>query len=877
MKKSKIIIVLTISLVFCFSLLVLLNLPKIPKEEANDAIKYYNYEDLGINSSKKPSEPWLLCETDDGSLYISPGGGDSGEIYKSTDKAENWTQPNGDFSIGSGIHAFWLDQPNDKLYGASDGDIFYIDLTNDSITDLGVPIVGASEPGNAKFSLDVWVMGGDIYCGIFYYDLGVEHFYSINKWGGAAWAEEDKIVWNVVDYPQYWVSLGVVIGGIYYFVEYDGVSSDSKIYSFTAATSTIALLDTVSSTSTTNSRVMSYDGVDIIYFMLEVSTVRKLHGYTISGGSTTEYGDSEIMMMRDCMTGAGLMEKAYHTTEYKVYQLHPNVKHQLYFIAKIPSTTAIIAITDNFLICNDVGTNEFPVYEYVDVSNYMVRVEFVHEIQMASKGTLGVVRDEITIAKGMFMQIIGTFATANLPRVYKGTYNFEDESVGTSGTDIEFVDTAVLYDGACEIVSDWQSHKKVLRLTDDVTPGENPYILHNITQATSGTHEFWIGTNDVTEYWEIFFYESGHDYIIRLRITASNLYYRDNVDAWQEIQAVANDTLYRIKAIWRADNTFDLWVDEILKVDNQATNHNQVSGINNFRIRTYGDSTDYIYLDAYGEGEDANYDVGDNLVVEGGETDQVIFEGIVVDFDGERLQKVWLESPAKKELERKPRGDFSGRSDEIMTTLLSTYCKYITKGTFSIGTVMGTITYAGDKTLQTIFNELALFEKWVWKLDPQGRLYFNDGTVDTLVDLSKTDKIWMVKTGEIREPYNYFYLKGAIVNGVQLVKELEEADDLASQQLHGYNPFEKTYASFNTQTILDQLTSNAKAKLKLTPLVVEHWHYDADLGMLAIMETVTFVYDTTNVNVSSDQFLINRVIFKAEQNAGGYTIADELV
>jgi len=676
MKKSKIIIVLAISLVFCFSsLIILLNLPKqdLPKQEANDTIKCYNYEDLGINSSKKPSEPWLLCETDDGSLYISPGGGDSGEIYKSTDKGENWTQPNGDFSIGSGIHAFWLDQPNNKLYGASDGDIFYIDLTNDSVTDLGVPVVGASEPGTAKFSLDVWVMGGDIYCGIYYYDLGVEHFYSINKWGGAVWAEEDKVVWIVADYPQYWVSLGVVVGGVYYFVEYDGVSTDSKIYSFTAATSTIALLDTVSPTSTTDSRVMSYDGVDIIYFMLEVNVVRKLHGYSISGSSTTEYGESEIMMMRDCMTGSGLMEKAYHTIEYKVYQLHPNVKHQLYFIAKIPSTTVIVAITDNFLICDDVGTNEFPVYEFIDMSSYIPRVEFVHEIMNYSEGTLGVHRDHITIEKGMFMQIEGKYTSA------------------------------------------------------------------------------------------------------------------------------------------------------------------------------------------------------------GSSSDKIIFEGIVIDFDGERLQKVWLESPAKKELERKPRDDFSGRSDEIMTSLVSTYCKYVTIGTLSSGTAMGTITYAGDKTLRTIFNELALFEKWVWKLDPQGRLYFNDGTIDTLVDLSKTDKIWMVKSGEIREPYNYFYLKGAIVDGVQLVKELEEADDLVSQQLHGYNPFERTYASFNAQGILDQLTSNAKAKLKEVPLVVEHWHYDADLGMLAIMETVTFVYDTTNVNVASDQFLINRVLFKTKQNAGGYTIADKLV
>jgi len=59
--------------------------------------------------------------------------------------------------------------------------------------------------------------------------------------------------------------------------------------------------------------------------------------------------------------------------------------------------------------------------------------------------------------------------------IFPSIYSFRDE-VGDTGTDIGFVDAATLYNGACEIISSWQSHRAVLRLTDDVTAGEDPNI-----------------------------------------------------------------------------------------------------------------------------------------------------------------------------------------------------------------------------------------------------------------------------------------------------------------------------------------------------------------------------------------------------------------
>ena len=196
---------------------------------------------------------------------------------------------------------------------------------------------------------------------------------------------------------------------------------------------------------------------------------------------------------------------------------------------------------------------------------------------------------------------------------YLGTHNFREFADGTSGTDItDFVDSVILYDGACEIVSDWQSHKKVLRLTDDITAGEDPRYIHNITQATSGTHEFWIGTNNVTEYWEIRYKEEATTNI-NLRITGSAFDYYSGA-AWVEICTMANDTFYHIKIVWRADNKLDVYVNDIKEVDDIAMPANMSSGINKVQISGVGDSTDYLYLEAYGEAEVFNYNVGDNLL-----------------------------------------------------------------------------------------------------------------------------------------------------------------------------------------------------------------------------------------------------------------------
>ena len=198
--------------------------------------------------------------------------------------------------------------------------------------------------------------------------------------------------------------------------------------------------------------------------------------------------------------------------------------------------------------------------------------------------------------------------------MYPATHNFKDEADGTSGTDIDFVDSAVLYDGACEIVSEWQGHRKVLRLQDDATAAEDPYIVHNETQATSGVREFWMGSNDVSA---VTFYggrfAEGGTVLFGVYISAGNIGYLDN-GGGNIIKAAADNTWYHVKVQWYADNTFDVWVDGVIGVAGATMVNNQVSGLNKCYVRHLGDSTNYGYFDAYGDPDnDSDYKIGDNI------------------------------------------------------------------------------------------------------------------------------------------------------------------------------------------------------------------------------------------------------------------------
>ncbi|BDI54939.1 MAG: adhesin [Asgard archaea virus VerdaV3] len=191
------------------------------------------------------------------------------------------------------------------------------------------------------------------------------------------------------------------------------------------------------------------------------------------------------------------------------------------------------------------------------------------------------------------------------PQIYQGTYNFRDEVVGTSGTDIDFVDFAT--DGTeVSIIASLDRHKKVLQNAD---VGTSNGVRNDFTATTSGIVEFWFRSNDVTSRTNLQLRDGGDD-IIYLRMNVSELKYYVGAVLTATGLTMVNDTWYHIKVQLYADNTYDYWIDGVQYANGVATQNDLSGGIDHFYLWTYV-HTDY--LDALGYSWDANYNVGDNL------------------------------------------------------------------------------------------------------------------------------------------------------------------------------------------------------------------------------------------------------------------------
>jgi len=182
-------------------------------------------------------------------------------------------------------------------------------------------------------------------------------------------------------------------------------------------------------------------------------------------------------------------------------------------------------------------------------------------------------------------------------RHYKeSTDSFEGDDVGTQGTDITWVD-GVDTAASVEIVAEFNAHKKILRQDYTSAAGGHDHSYHAFaTQATSGWFATWIKVSDVTADQNIQLTED-NTVIIIIRIENSK-FQLFTAGAYADIGlAAVNDTQYLLFVQWHADNTFDVWIDNVRYQAGIATANNQVSGIN--RIYVYQLTADkYIYLDA---------------------------------------------------------------------------------------------------------------------------------------------------------------------------------------------------------------------------------------------------------------------------------------
>ncbi|KKK62704.1 hypothetical protein LCGC14_3001670, partial [marine sediment metagenome] len=357
------------------------------------------------------------------------------DIHKTDDKGVSDSLV---YNGGNRIMGMWLDSANSKLYfiewtgslPSTTGDLIvkYIDLSDDSITTIGTfNNVGAS---------DLW--GGDVILGaggtIFIIVNADDDTVIVAHWGGAAWVIDDTqavtspVEMNAViktsDTVWYWMARYVDGGDVFGMFKYDN------------GTTTITKLDSVAGIEPFTSQFgMPYDGDNIISVIINIGGTNKLHSYDISGDSLVEIAPYDIAFQLDRFTASGILEKAYHISEDKIYEINTKKTTQLYLISIVPTDTVWKAITTNFII-NSGGE----VFEFIDIDSFIIELVITMKKMSHWTATMSIL-NTFLIGENMFISITDRFTTAaNSPFLYRGTYNFKDE-LGIEGTAIGFVDS----------------------------------------------------------------------------------------------------------------------------------------------------------------------------------------------------------------------------------------------------------------------------------------------------------------------------------------------------------------------------------------------------------------------------------------------------
>lgn len=201
---------------------------------------------------------------------------------------------------------------------------------------------------------------------------------------------------------------------------------------------------------------------------------------------------------------------------------------------------------------------------------------------------------------------------------YPATYSFTDELIGTTGTNIDFVDVAT---ATATIVDDYIGHDKIIRMTDSGATYTS--ITHNLAvPQASGTIEFWVNLNNINKRKFFQLYAGAVNiFIMEFFNDGTFITYDGGAPAIHICNYVSNQW-YHVRVDFEcgaggymglAADTFDIYVGEELVADNYGMLN---GGGDTVTKLIYGvqDNTCYMYLDAIGFSWDDNYIIGDNLI-----------------------------------------------------------------------------------------------------------------------------------------------------------------------------------------------------------------------------------------------------------------------
>lgn len=178
----------------------------------------------------------------------------------------------------------------------------------------------------------------------------------------------------------------------------------------------------------------------------------------------------------------------------------------------------------------------------------------------------------------------------------ESTDDFESDDVGTQGTSITWVDNVNNADDH-ELIPEFNEHKKILRTYQNSGAGDCYHTF--ASQSTAGWVASWVKVADANAINGIVLL--GEDANIRIKVQIDNDRFEYDAGAGMITAGVAavDSTWYFVYLQWYADNTFDLWVNNVQYLDGVSTFANFTgSGVNRWYIDQDTAGAKYIYHDA---------------------------------------------------------------------------------------------------------------------------------------------------------------------------------------------------------------------------------------------------------------------------------------
>jgi len=210
--------------------------------------------------------------------------------------------------------------------------------------------------------------------------------------------------------------------------------------------------------------------------------------------------------------------------------------------------------------------------------------------------------------------------------LYPASETFYNETVGTTGTSIDFIDTETSDDStySVTVTESYLGHKAILKFLASGDNGAVSHWEHDCSDETDGIFELWILYTDKGDHGSFSFIgiDDSANEIWELKFTnADNKiygYYGDGVGGTTSTnQACSAGVWHHIRMEFDMSNDrIDCWVDGAKFIDDQNF-MNDTASVNIDKISFYlegagGNNSLEAYIDAVGWDWDTDYALGDN-------------------------------------------------------------------------------------------------------------------------------------------------------------------------------------------------------------------------------------------------------------------------